>query len=274
MKFSQRMGLVPVGDVVQTEGMSDALRNSLWNVLDERFWSRDGFLTSGYGGLGEIDGFSRNIWANYLKIRLDSRPEYGFQIVDKLRVYFFNSKWYEVYDFIEFIFQSYNVPRLVASVNHILERELAGFRVIDSIVTPITSQEQQAAVEQALAPGPFAGVEVHLRQALQHLSNRKNPDYRNSIKESISAVESIVCELSGNPKASLVDGLKVLERSGELHGALKNGFSSLYGYTSDANGIRHALLDEAHVDAADAMFFLVSCASFVNYLKAKQAKAT
>ena len=74
--------------------------------------------------------------------------------------------------------------------------------------------------------------------------------------------------LSGSPKATLGEALKVLERKRQLHPALKDGFSKLYGYTSDEDGIRHAMLDEPNITQADAKYFLLSCTSFINYLKA------
>jgi hypothetical protein len=43
----------------------------------------------------------------------------------------------------------------------------------------------------------------------------------------------------------------------------------MYGYTSDAEGIRHALLEEPTLEQADAIFMLVTCSAFVNYLRAK-----
>ncbi|WP_458071775.1 AbiJ-NTD4 domain-containing protein [Rhodanobacter sp. BL-MT-08] len=275
MRFSQRAGMVEVSDVVQTEGMSDALRNSLWNAIDQCLWSKETFLINRReGGLGFVDAFSRQLWFNFFKLRIDSRPEYGFEILDQIRKYFFSSKWYEVYDFIEFVVQTYKIPGLTELINDVLERELSGFRLIDGLFTPVSDASEREAIENALAPGPFAGVQAHLHQALQLLANRDQPDYRNSIKESVSAIESAVCELSNNPKATLGDGLKILERSGKLHNALRNGFSAIYGYTSDADGIRHAMLEETALDEADAKFFLVSSAAFINYLKAKQAKST
>ncbi len=54
---------------------------------------------------------------------------------------------------------------------------------------------------------------------------------------------------------------------------LSRAFRQLYGYTSDANGIRHALLDESNLDFEDAKFMLVSCSAFINYLKGKAIKA-
>lgn len=72
-----------------------------------------------------------------------------------------------------------------------------------------------------------------------------------------------------NPKATLGDALKAIEKRGSLHTALKDGFMKLYGYTSDEGGIRHAMLDEPNLTPADARYFLLSCTSFVNYLKAQ-----
>ena len=78
--------------------------------------------------------------------------------------------------------------------------------------------------------------------------------------------------VSGNPKATLHDALKAIEKKELLHSALKEGFIKLYGYTSDADGIRHAMLDKSKkLTAADARYFLLSCTSFINYLKAKIA---
>ena len=47
----------------------------------------------------------------------------------------------------------------------------------------------------------------------------------------------------------------------------------MYGYTSDAQGIHNALLDEPTPDADNAQFMLVSCSAFMSYLKAKSSKS-
>ena len=53
----------------------------------------------------------------------------------------------------------------------------------------------------------------------------------------------------------------------------KRAIISLYGYTSDEKGIRHALLndDEARVDRDDAVFMLGACAAFASYLWRKHS---
>ena len=112
-----------------------------------------------------------------------------------------------------------------------------------------------------------------MRNALDLLSNRKSPDYRNPIKESISAVEAICKIITGKQKATLGGALKEIEKKIKLHPALKNAFNSLYGYTNDAEGIRHALLDKSSLSFEDAKFMLVSCSAFTNYLISKASKA-
>jgi hypothetical protein len=165
-----------------------------------------------------------------------------------------------------------NNQNLSYELNIVLEKELAGYRVVDGIFVDVTSETEVKEIEAAIQDDRFAGVGAHIRQALIHLSHREAPDYRNSIKESISAVEGIAKIVSGNPRATLGDALKSLESDGKLHGALRSGFSSLYGYTSEADGIRHAILTDGEVSAEEAKYFLVSCSAFVNYLKIRMSR--
>jgi hypothetical protein len=62
-----------------------------------------------------------------------------------------------------------------------------------------------------------------------NLSDRRTPDYRNSVKESIYAVESLVATLVGIEKGTLGQWIKKLEEEIGLHPALWTAFSSLYG---------------------------------------------
>ena len=140
------------------------------------------------------------------------------------------------------------------------------------MIAQITSEEDISEIEEALQVS-LKPVKTHLKTALDLFANRKSPDYRNSIKESISAVESICKLIAGKDKATLGNTLKVIDMKVELHPALKKAFESLYGYTSDADGIRHALMDKSNLDFEDAKFMLVSCSAFINYLVVKSSKA-
>lgn len=276
--FSQRQGLKPVSQVAQVGAMNDELRNSLWNAMDTVFWSTSGFVYGNHGSHGEIEEFSYLLWSNYFKKPVDTRPGHGRvgrgkMILESIREYFFGCKWHEVYDFLEFVVRVYgkHKPRLQGYLNQILARELAGYKFIDGMIVDITDTQESELLADALADTKFGPVAAHLERALQLLADRKQPDYRNSIKESISAVEAMARIVAGTPKATLGEALKVLEKNGHLHPALKDGFSKLYGYTNDDDGIRHAMLDEPNIDQSDAKYFLLSCTSFINYLKANLA---
>lgn len=271
-RFSARKGLRQVSEAIQLEAVNDALRNSIWNVLHVDIWSSDGFLNWYHHEYEpRIIAFSQELWFHYFKKPIDTRNYDEKKILNEIRNYFFSCEWYDVYDFLEFVCQYHSKypPHLVEHLNAILERELAGYRLVDGKVVDITDTEEVAMLDAALQDTMFEGVSAHLKRALELLADRKNPDYRNSIKESISAVESMARIVVQKDNATLGEALNTLEKKNKLHPALKQGFSKLYGYTSDENGIRHAMLEEPNITSADAKYFLLSCTSFVNYLKAQ-----
>lgn len=272
-RFSERSGYRPVSLILQIESMSPELRNSLWNVLVSTFLLeyRNALYATTYSSYygHSIDQFFSYLWTDYFKWRLDTLPDQSIHAVDQIRKHFFECEWYEVYDFLEIVVNYFESPPLVEKINIVLERELAGYRFVGGIFTQITDEKEIALLEQEINDKDYPFGALHLKHALSLMSNKEKPDYRNSIKESISAVESIAKEITGNPKATLGEALKLLKHSGQLHPALANSFLSLYGYTSDENGIRHAMLGEPGLTVADAKFFLLSCTSFINYLKVK-----
>lgn len=153
---------------------------------------------------------------------------------------------------------------------------MAGFTLMSDEFVEVTDEAEIQAIEDAfeLAVDRFSPAREHLDAALRLLSHRTEPDYRNSVKESISAVEAVTQVLSGDPKAELGKALKILERSAPLPGGLRSALESLYGYTSDADGIRHALSeDDSQVDAPTAKFMLVVCSAFVVYLIHRSAES-
>ncbi|TAK59367.1 MAG: hypothetical protein EPO24_07955 [Bacteroidetes bacterium] len=258
MKFSERKGYKVPSKVIQKEGITDELRNSLWSLLHNNFFDKE-----------NLRDFSFNLWLDFFKKPVDEIPYYDHERLTIIRSYYFKCRWFEVYDFVEFVLNYFKDTYANNYVNEILERELSGFRFVAKGFTDITDSQEIALLDAVLSDNDHPSVRAHLNRALELLSDRKNPDYRNSIKESISAVESLAQIISCKPKATLADALKVLEKSNKLHPALKEGYSKIYGYTSDEGGIRHAMLEEPNLSASDAKFFLLSCTSFINYLKSK-----
>jgi hypothetical protein len=276
MKFSQRIGSTPAAKLAQRETIDQELRASLWSVVTLFYWepAKDEYgeklNSSDETASSTVRDLVVRLWLYYFKKPTDEIDQYWGSCLAKLRTYYFNAKWFEVYDFIEFIAQ--NGPEetkktFIKFCNDFLEQENSAYRFVDEQIAEVTSQVEIESVEAALhAAAPYAGVTRHLESALSLMADRKNPDYRNSIKESISAVESLAKHIAKDPSATLGVVLKELERRRTLHPALKSAFSSLYGYTSDTQGIRHALLDEPTLTKTDARFMLVCCSAFVNYV--------
>jgi len=275
--FSQRIGITPVKSVIQVDSMDNDLRNCLWSALYAHYF--ESLLSEKYiRDLEEMNAVTGRLWHRYFKYPIDTRPHYCSDLYKKVRTYFFKFEWNEVYDFIEFVANNYPDDevnqKFMNLCNSILEREISAYRFVGDKITQITSKVEIAEIEAALEVSKgLKTVNTHLKTALDMLADRKSPDYRNSIKESISAVESICKIITKNDKVKLGQALKEIESKVGLHGALKKAFNSLYGYTSDAEGIRHALLDEPNLDFEDAKFMLVSCSAFVNYLVVKASKA-
>ncbi|MDQ0159747.1 hypothetical protein J2S77_001733 [Alkalibacillus salilacus] len=250
--------------------MDEDLRNGLWNVFYSSF--EDGWDELFLYEDDNLLEMARRLWKDFFKKTIDTLPEEVNRTRGKIKDYFFNAYWYEVYDFIEFVANySYNINNFTGRCNDTLEREVSGYRLVEGVLTPIIDGVEIEEVEQAINSNRVQYAKVHLKNALGLLSDRNNPDYRNSIKESISAVEAVARLILNDTNAELGKALSKIEREYdlEIHGALKDGFRSIYGYTSDSGGIRHAMTDSSNVPFEDAKFMLVACSAFVNYLVSK-----
>ena len=186
--------------------------------------------------------------------------------------------WWLIYELIETyigrILGDDGKEEFINQINRILEEENSGYRILSEIFVPITNEVELSSIEETIFSS-FDVVERHMKKALNLYSDRLHPDYENSIKESISAVESMCCIITGESGKSATLGatLKKLEKHGiYIHEAMKSAFEKLYGYTSDENGIRHGGIDFKGALPDDARYMLVSCSAFINYLAAQQVK--
>lgn len=263
--FSERYGYVV--KPLQFESMTPELRNRIWNIYAREVCTDCIGLDSNY--MEELMDYFGLTFKNVYE---EDDIKDNLQSFQK---WYMESKWYEVYDFIEaYLAFLPNDERNNATINlnNVLKADNAGYRVVGHLVVPITNQEELQSIEQAQTT-EYESVSKHILKATQLFSQRPSPDLENSIKESISAVEALCCIISSDKKATLGDALKKLENKGiKIHKALQKAMSSLYGYTSDEGGIRHGSIDFAGASSEDAKYMLVSCSAFVNYLIEKWEK--
>jgi hypothetical protein len=278
MLFSRRTGLRPAQKALQVDGIDDELRKALWSMFFELVLKGFEPASRYYPARGdEIRGSNLEslffaYWFDLYEEPTDTIPERIERGVTIVRDQFFRGDYGHVYDFLEVTLQHTDKHDELQGVwNAILERHNSAYRLVDGTAAKITSDVEIAAIETALDV-KLRGVRTHLHSALAKLADRKTPDYRNSVKESISAVESLAQSVTGNSSATLGDALKILAPALGLHGAFRDALSKLYGFTSDADGIRHAILDDPNVTYGDAMFMLVVCSAFVNYLISNAAE--
>ena len=290
LNFSQRIGLTPLKSI-QFESIDTDLRNRLWNnyqnlILEQMKTFSIGDYKEKLGDL-QIQYF-RKIWDEIFKLPVNEISYRFSDVSEQVRKYYFdeNRKWNEIYDFIESstnIFSNVfghkmdsKILQLTSEYNKVLEREFSGYRFINGSIAPITNPVEIEGITNALVEtgkfSAFEGSNMHLAKSLKFLSDKQNSDYRNSIKESISAVEAIVRTINGTNKDFAPAMDKIKDKLG-LENQLAAGFKNLFNYTSGTNGIRHALMDASTCDFDDAKYMLVSCSAFINYLIAKSVKA-
>ena len=281
MRFSERYGYKPVRENFQIDTMSDELKNRLWSLIYANFFK---LYIEEKQDVGKYSDVIDDLWSNHFKISIDelaTHTSIGYKRKDnvkKIKTHIFKNEWFAIYDLLEFILQHKSTTKVrtnkfilssnfIDKINTVLKDEKSAYILINKQFVQITSEQEIQCIEEALEnSNPFSGVQQHLNQALTLMSDRQNPDYRNSIKESISAVESICKTVTKDDKATLGKALKIIEDQFGLHPALKGSLSQLYGYTSDSDGIRHAMLEESNLTYIDAKFMLVACTNFINYL--------
>lgn len=291
--FSDRRGIKPLNTKMQLDELDKRTRIGIANLLRE--WYDDGKFAQYRFDFCErllkdiyfefVDDQARYIikYQNddfiesyiYLPISANSYDEV-LTVVEYVTNYFI--QWQKLQyqeDGFNYDFLGYKTDLIdyKDEINELFQREYVGYRFIDGEITPISDNIEVAEIEKSLDI-EFQGCKSHIKKALGFLSDRENPDYKNSIKESISAVESICQIIAQNSKATLGEALKKLEEHGvKIHETMKKSFSSLYGYTSDEGGIRHCEgMFESNVTFEEAKFMLVSCSAFVNYLISEYGK--
>jgi hypothetical protein len=268
-RFSDRIGATEPRRDFQLDDMDGALRNALWNWLcwllkgipgdSRKYWTR----------LAE-----RGLWDEVFHSRIDEIPS---DVQSAVKKWFVACSWYDAYNLIQFVVES--VPLFLdtydsritgaeENLNYYLEREMSGYRSVRGRLVAVTSPVEMQEIERAATPvSGFAGVSHHIEAALVLLAKKPEPDLRNSIKESISAVEAAAKLLTGEKSGGIDKALAILERKSGLHPSFKVALSKLYAYTSDEDGIRHPILDETNVPTfAEAKFMLVTCSAFANLL--------
>ena len=278
------MGLVKP-KVTQFNDMDPELKVRLWNAIT----LHKGVMSQDYSSEKKLSALCISIWVNHLVLPYDSCPKKNTisdQISNsgiwaQIRKWYFESNlpFHSVYDFFEFVARYHQGDEfgenLEILVNQSLEESVSSYRMVGGKFAPITNGEEIAEVNEALSPKLTAlqDVATHLAKALEHLSDKVSPDYVNSIKESITAVEFVCKKVSGLVDKTLFNALEKTVKELCINSNIAGSMSKLWEYTNTA-GIRHASTkpDKAAPNLEDARYMLITCSAFINLVTAKAIK--
>lgn len=279
--FSERYNYTKPSDVIIREQITPEIQNAICSCYDRL---QELFNNSRTYNEDPYFDMEKYLWSYFLNQR-EGNFQKGreYHIVATWFLENNDISWYKKLDLVEFTIKYLYVlgqkneryhrgfQSFVEQLNSEFERLNFAYRVVGTEIVEITSKEELTAIETSMHDSP-TNIRVHLNNALELYAQRPTGDYRNSIKESISAVEAYCRELTGEKK--LGPALDKLKNKGLIiPSVLKAAFEKLYAYTNQPDtGIRHALMDKdgTYTPAAEeALFMLVSCSSFVNYLNKK-----
>ena len=256
--FSERHEIIKPMSLNPNE-MPINLRNRLWNIIQDYI-----------DGSGERNGVIKYLWDRFFKDDVDVLKKDIFSgdiYIGQIKEKFYKFEWNKVYDFLEFLLSidNYQKANFINILNLVFIDERVQYKIIDGMITPLISGVEAEEVERAVE-SKYSIVSSHIKRALELYHKRPTADYRNSIKESISAIEALARIVLNKPNATLgalVEQLKI-------HSAFKEAIKKLYGWTSDEGGIRHAENGkELKVDEKEARYMLVQCSALVNYIISK-----
>lgn len=268
--FSQREGKAPLPEPMRLEHIPQKFRQLVWLFID-REGHEDGLYL-----LHTINTIMRDYQFNILGTLHDEIVYWSWSDFKKLIT---EGEYHEILTVIEFVLRHKDCwetlrENLVSvfddtPIAYFVE-EINGLPTIMPRVSREAGEATQEAI-QSISAGGFEGAATHLRQAAEQINAGQ---YANSMVDSIHAVESVAREIAPKEK-TLGPALDSLSKAGLLnHPALKEGFKKIYGYTNDAQGIRHPLVDRGSPDVGldEAVFMFGACASFAAYLVSKHRK--
>jgi hypothetical protein len=283
--FSERYGYIKPSEVLIRECMPEEIVNAInsaYDILQNVLFNLDRYNPSNEC----YKGMELFMWTRFLnKRRNDFFRGFDHEVVVTKIMSSADVPWHKKLDALELsvkwmssVEDDYRGVEQIAiefakRINHEFERLNYAYRFIDKEIVELTNEQEIKAIEECLLTSAN-NVKMHLSNALELLAERPIGKYGNSIKESISAVEVVCRNKTG--ESTLGRALDCLVKKGiVIPQTLKSAFNKLYDYTNDKDtGIRHALMDETGDCAptyAEALFMLVSCSAFINYLYAKEA---
>lgn len=268
--FSERYGYTKPSDVIIREKITPEIQNAILSCFD-MFQNNQKDIIYKMEEYIWCENFHKRRNDFYINNNWYGEGHFTTSVIED------SEYWYDILNYIEWSLKYFKQNCYDDYFNHIkgylnyeFEKLNFAYRILENgEIIETTSKVEIGEIEAALN-SPQNSVKVHLSKALEFYAQKPVGEYRNSIKESISAVEAISRNITGD---KIINFAKMEKKGVTIPSVLRQAFEKLYGYTNDEKtGIRHALMDDegSYVpQAEEALFMLVSCSAFINYLNKK-----
>lgn len=280
--FSERNGYVDPTDVMILGEVPKVVANAISSALSRVFQEFKLNIWVLPGEISYQQTLAQAIWTDVMSedlAKFDLMFDRGYKDISNWITSDF-TPWYRKLDLVEFISEKLSSlnksksEQFVEEINEQFERLKFGYRLISGTVVDIVSEDEIKSIQTAI-DNSMEQVAGHLKKALALHSKRPKPDYANSIKESITAVEAYLRNATGKNKFG--DALKEWQRKySNIHPILYTAMDKLHAYTNQPDvGARHSLMDSSSEyipQSSESMYMLVTCSAFINYLRSKSRK--
>lgn len=178
-RFSRRTRQVDGG--LQLADLDSRTRTRVYNLMtwavfryyEERPWLGIKLLSPA----SAVERFFASLYDAVLAEPLMPGTVHVAQVRKRIRSFLMEAEWHKVYDFLEHCYRTYPFENLreeyTDRVNCIMRDENTAYRLLDGDFIPIISDEEIQEVQEAVGADAEDPVSIHLRTALERLSDRE-----------------------------------------------------------------------------------------------------
>ena len=212
----------------------------------------------------------RTLICRVLRKRADTNnwSEYP-NIDDEARRLLDDTEWYKVYDLIEAIAEeAYDLEKFESELNIYFIEEGVGWKLVNGKLEARNPEALEQTILSATLNLHQAGSHTargELHEALVDLSRRPEADITGSIQHAMASLECVVRDVTGNPKKTLGELLKLYPNL--VPTPLNQSIEKLWGFASEYG--RH-VREGRNPEFTEAQLVVGVCAAAVTYLISKK----
>jgi len=220
LTFEQAEGIEPLPTQLQLKEVSPELSARLFALIHSEFQRHSMYVDSGISGFYAIQAPWSNILYRYhVERRWKSSDEFSNKLEDNINLIkqmVYHGTYDQIFGFFWFAIRTKQLEyRFAMSLQKALSDFRAAYRVLDDdTIVPMASEIEGRTIQRALdtlASAGLGGARAHLKAAGQQVTIG---EYADSIRESITAVESVARGITDSGKLS--DALAKLDTRAEI----------------------------------------------------------